>query len=290
MAQRFHRKVVVVTGASSGIGRAVAHAFARDGARVVLGARRKEELEEAAAAMRHGGREARAVACNVVVPQQVQRLMEAATSRWDRLDVVVANAGVGLVGEIADISRDDFRFVLDVNVVGVFNTIQAALPKMIAQGFGTIVIVSSVLGYRGIPRFAAYCATKAALNALSEGLRTELAPKGVRVLLVAPGLTDTDFYARRLGTKGPEPLRDKMKAMPADEAAAAILDAVHAGRSRLVLTPGGRLLASLARHAPRLTDRAIKHWNDRLVSDDAAASADAAAEAATSAEAKPSVP
>jgi NAD(P)-dependent dehydrogenase (short-subunit alcohol dehydrogenase family) len=267
VAQRFHRQVVVVTGASSGIGRAVAQTFAREGARVVLGARRKDDLEEAAASMRHGGREARAVACNVVVPQQVERLMEAATSRWDRLDVVVANAGVGLTGEIADISRDDFRYVLDVNVVGVFNTIQAALPRMVGQGSGTIVIVSSVLGYRGIPRFAAYCATKAAINALSEGLRTELEPKGVRVLLVAPGLTDTDFYKHRLGTKGSEPLRDKMKAMPAEEAAVAIVDAVHAGRKRLVLTPGGRLLASLSRHAPGLADRAIKRWNDNLVRD-----------------------
>jgi short-subunit dehydrogenase len=267
VAQRFHRKVVVVTGASSGIGREVAHAFAREGARVVLGARRKDELEEAAAAMRHGGREARAVPCNVVVPQQVQRLMEAATSRWDRLDVVVANAGVGLIGEIAEISREDFRHVLDVNVVGVFNTIQAALPKMIEQGRGTIVIVSSVLGYRGIPRFAAYCATKAALNALSEGLRTELQPKGIQVLLVAPGLTDTEFYKRRLGVPGTEPMRDKIKAMPADEAARAIVDAVHAGKKRLVLTRGGKLLASLARHVPRIADYGVKKWHDKLVSE-----------------------
>lgn len=267
MAQRFHRKVVVVTGASSGIGRAIAHAFAREGARVVLGARRKEELEEAAASMRHGGREARAVPCNVVVPQQVQRLVEAATSRWDRLDVVVANAGIGLTGEVAEISRDDFRHVLDVNVVGVFNTIQAALPKMIAQGSGTIVIISSVLGHRGIPRFAAYCATKAALNALSEGLRTELEPKGIRVLLVCPGLTESEFFKRRLGVPGPEPLREKMKAMPADEAARAIVNAVHSGRSRLVLTPGGRFLAALSRHAPRLADWGVRRWHRQLMRD-----------------------
>lgn len=271
MAQRFHRQVVVVTGASSGIGRAVAHAFAREGARVVLGARRKEELEEAAAAMRHGGREARAVPCNVVVPQQVERLIEAATSRWDRLDIVVANAGIGLTADVAETTREDFRHVFDVNVVGVFNTIHAALPRMIAQKSGTIVIISSVLGYRGIPRFASYCATKAALNAFSEGLRTELEPHGIRVLLVAPGLTDTEFFLRRLGTPGPEPLREKMAAMPADVAGRAIVDAVMARKKRLVLTPGGKLLTLLARHFPRLTDFGIRKWSERLMRESRAA-------------------
>ncbi len=264
MAQRFHRQVVVVTGASSGIGRATAHAFARDGARVVLGARRKEELELAAAAMRHGGREARAVPCNVVVPQQVERLMDAAISRWNRLDVVVANAGIGLIGEVMETSRDDLRHVFDVNVLGVFNTVRAALPKMIEQGSGTVVIVSSVLGYRGVPRFAGYCATKAALNAFSEGLRSELAPKGIKVLLVAPGLTDTEFFLRRLGPAAAEPLRQKLPAQPADEVGAAIVDAVHAGKSRLTLTREGKLLASVARHFPRLTDRAVARLQGRF--------------------------
>ena len=118
MAQRFNRQVVVVTGASSGIGRATAYAFTREGARVVLGARRKEQLEVAAAAMRHGGREARAIPCNVVVPQQVQRLIDAAIERWDRIDVLVANAGVGLTGEIAETDREDMRHVFDTNVIG----------------------------------------------------------------------------------------------------------------------------------------------------------------------------
>jgi NADP-dependent 3-hydroxy acid dehydrogenase YdfG len=269
VAQRFHRQVVVVTGASSGIGRAIAHAFGREGARVVLGARRKEELELAAAAMRHGGREARAVPCNVVVPQQVQRLIEAATSRWDRLDVLVANAGVGLIGEVADVAREDFRYVLDVNVMGVFNAIQAALPKMIEQGSGTIVIVSSVLGYRGIPRFACYCATKAALNALADGLRTELEPKGIRVLLVAPGLTETEFFLKRLGAAGPEPVADRSTAMPADEVARAVVDAVHSRKRRLVLTPGGRLLTLIARFAPRLADYGVRKWHEKLMQPEA---------------------
>ena len=257
MGQRFARKVVVVTGASSGIGRATAHAFAREGARVVLGARRKEELEQAAALMRHGGREARAVPCNVTVPGQVARLMEAATSRWDRIDVVVANAGLGLTGEIGSTERDDFRHVMDVNVMGVFNTIQAALPKMIAQGSGTIVIVSSVLGWRGVPLMAGYCASKAALNALSEGLRAELEPKGIKVLLACPGLTRTEFESRRLGTAYPSPVG---KWMTAEEVGEAIVDAVASGRKRLVLTRGGRSLVWVNRHFPWLADWLVDRW------------------------------
>ena len=187
MAQDFRRKVVVITGGSTGIGYGTAQAFAREGARLVLGARRKEELETAAAALRRSGREARAVQCDVTIPPQVDRLIGAAVDRWDQLDVVVANAGVGLTGEFVDVAREDLRQVFDVNVLGIVHTLQAALPPMIERGGGTVVIVSSVLGYRGIPRFSGYCATKFALNGLAESIRPELAPRGVHVVLACPG-------------------------------------------------------------------------------------------------------
>src|SRR5687768_13286455 len=122
---------------------------------------------------------------------------------------------------------------------------------MLEQQGGTIVIVSSVLGFRGIPRFAGYCATKAALNALSEGLRSELAPSGIHVLLACPGLTETEFFLRRLGTPGPEPLRDRNGAMSADDVGREIVRAVYKRKKRLVLTAGGKVLASVSRHAPR---------------------------------------
>ena len=284
MGQRFRGQVVIVTGASSGIGRATSLAFAREGARVVLGARRKDELEEAAALARRGGREARAVACNVTVPAQVKRLVEAAVERWGRLDVVVANAGVGLIGDLLETSRDDLRHVFEVNVMGVVNTIHAAVPAMVASGGGTVVIVSSVLGYRGIPRYAGYCASKFALNGLAEALRDELAPVGVRVTLVCPGLTDTEFYARRLGTSGPEPVRDKFRPMSAEAVASGLVDAVHRRRKRVVMTAGGKVLAQVSRHAPWLADFMISKWHRSMVRAAASPPGAAPAERAASSE------
>lgn len=263
MAQRFRQQVVVVTGASSGIGRATAEAFAREGARLVVGARRRDRIEEVAARLRRGGREARAVPCNVTVPAQLRRLVDAAVSRWERLDVVVCNAGIGLTGDLAEAHRDDVRHVLDVNVLGVVNTLHAALPHMLDAGRGHVVIVSSVLGYRGIPRFAGYCASKAALVSLSEGLRTELAPRGIGVTLICPGLTESEFFEKRLGRPGPEPLRERFRPTPAATVARRIVGGVARRKKRVVVSPGGRALVFFSRHAPWLVDRLAAAWHAR---------------------------
>lgn len=264
MAQAFRDEAAVVTGGSAGIGYGIAKALAKEGARLVLGARRREELELAAASLRKGGRECRAIPCDVAIPQQVKRLVDGALDRWDRLDVVVANAGVGLTGPFEKVSREDLRQVFDVNVHGVLHTIQAALPSMLERGSGRIVIVSSVLGFRGLPYFSGYCATKFALNGLAESLQAELEPKGIQVLLACPGLTDTEFHARRLGPKGAPDTRQGLKAQDPDECGAQIVKALRKGKRRVVLTGQGRTLTRIARHFPRITDWGIRRWMRRL--------------------------
>ena len=264
MAQAFRGEVAVITGGSAGIGYGIAKALAKEGARLVLGARRKEELELAAASLRKGGRECRAIPCDVAIPQQVRRLVDGALDRWDRVDILVANAGVGLCGRFEDLTREDLRQVFDVNVHGVLNSIQAVLPAMLERGSGRIVIVSSVLGFRGIPFHSGYCATKFALNGLAESLQAELEPKGIQVLLACPGLTDTEFHTRRLGPKGTPDTRQGVSAQDADECGAEIVKALRKGKRRVILTSGGRTLARLARHFPRLTDWGIARWMRKL--------------------------
>jgi short-subunit dehydrogenase len=264
----------VITGGSTGIGYGIAKAFAKEGARLVLGARRREELEVAAASLRKGGRECRAIPCDVTIPQQVRRLVDGALERWDRLDVLVANAGVGLVGELAECSREDLRQLFDVNVFGVVHSIQAALPAMLERGSGSIVIVSSVLGYRGLPTFSGYCASKFALNGLAESLQAELAPKGIHVLLACPGLTETPFHERRLGRKDESGVREAIRAQDPETCGAQIVRALRRRRKRVVLTTHGRLLARLARHLPSVADWAVGRWHRRALGEAAARPAD----------------
>jgi short-subunit dehydrogenase len=189
------RPVAVITGASSGIGCATAEVFAAAGYDLVLGARREALLQQvAAAAGSRSGVEAVAVVCDVRKAADVQRLVDTAVERFGRLDVLVANAGAGLYGRVEDTSDEDFRDLLDTNVLGVLRGIRAALPVMRRQRHGHLVIVGSVVGKRAWPLHGAYAATKFALTGLTQSLRAELAGSGVTASLVLPGSTRTEFF------------------------------------------------------------------------------------------------
>ena len=191
-----NRPVAVITGASSGIGRATAEAFAAAGYDLVLGARRLALLQQVAAEVHNrSGAEAAAVACDVHSAADVQRLVDTAMERFGRLDVLVANAGAGLYGRIEDTSDEDFRDLLDTNVLGVVRSVRAAMPVMRRQGRGHIVIVGSVVGKRAWPLHGAYAASKFALTGLAQSLRAELAGSGVTASLVLPMTTRTEFFS-----------------------------------------------------------------------------------------------
>jgi short-subunit dehydrogenase len=187
---------VVITGASAGIGKALAEELHRRGARLVLAARRMEKLEELNRALGGGHL---CVACDVSVTEQCRELIERAVSHFGRVDTLVCNAGYGVVRTVAQTSPEEMRRIFATNVFGTTDCIHFALPVMAKQeprdGWrGQVMVVSSAAGRRGLPYFAPYSATKAAQLGLAEGLRVECRPMGIAVTSVHPIGTDTDFF------------------------------------------------------------------------------------------------
>ncbi len=182
--------VVAITGASAGIGRATARELARAGARVVLGARRRERLDAIEAEF--PGQVA-AVEMDVRSPDDSRRLVQEAVARFGRLDSLVANAGIGMYGGILDRTDEELATMLDTNVAGTVWPIRAAVPEMLKAGRGDIVIVASVAGFRGGGDEAVYAATKFAQVGLAGSLDRELRDKGIRVTTIGPAGTSTEF-------------------------------------------------------------------------------------------------
>jgi NADP-dependent 3-hydroxy acid dehydrogenase YdfG len=183
-------QVIVITGASAGIGRATARELLGAGARVVLGARRRERLDAIEAEFPD---RVAAVVMDMRVPADSERLMETALQRFGRLDSLVANAGIGMYGGILDHSDEALATMLDTNIAGTVWPIRAAVPHMFETGRGDIVIVASVAGFRGGADEAVYAATKFAQVGLAGALDRELREKGIRVTTIGPAGTSTEF-------------------------------------------------------------------------------------------------
>ncbi len=221
-----NEKVIVVTGASSGIGEATARLLGRKGARVVLGARRREHLERVAADVRAYGGTAEVRQTDVTNREDVAALVHFAKERFGRLDVVVNNAGVMPLAPLAALRVDEWNQMIDVNVRGVLHGIAAALPIMKQQGFGQFVNVSSVAGRQVFPLAAVYCATKFAVHAISEGLRQE--SKDIRVTVITPGTTESELAgATRDEAARAALLEIRKDLIPAEAIARAIVYAIE---------------------------------------------------------------
>lgn len=187
-------KVVVITGASSGLGEATARHLAAAGAKVVLGARRLERIGALADELNGAaGGAALAVQTDVTVPDQVKALVDAAVARYGRIDVMLNNAGLMPHSPLERLKVEDWDRMVDVNIKGVLYGIAAALPHMIAQKSGHIINVSSVAGHKVRPGSVVYSATKHAVRVISEGLRQEVKPYGLRTTIISPGAVDTEL-------------------------------------------------------------------------------------------------
>lgn len=185
MEQALSGKVVIITGASSGIGAATARALAHHGARLVLAARSADRVAELAAALAPA--EAIAVPTDVTSGSQVRHMVEEAIRRFGRIDVLFANAGLYIPGPVADGDPDAWARLIDVNVNGVLRTVHAVLPHLLAQGSGDILVTSSISGHQAIHWEPVYSASKHAVQAFVHGLRRQVAPQGIRVGAIAPG-------------------------------------------------------------------------------------------------------
>ena len=193
MSNNIKGKVVVITGASSGLGEATARLLSAEGAIVVLGARRVERLKSLADELTAKGGKALAVATDVTDREQVKKLVDAAVQKFGRIDVMINNAGLMPSSPLERLKVDDWDRAIDVNIKGVLYGIAAALPHMKQQKAGHFINVSSVAGHKVTPNGAVYCATKHAVRALSEGLRTEVKPYNIRTTIISPGAVATEL-------------------------------------------------------------------------------------------------
>jgi short-subunit dehydrogenase len=216
------QKVVFITGASSGIGRALAVELGSRGAAVGLLARRAEALRELAAEVEQAGGQAVALAADVRDAAAVRAAAAELRARFNHIDVLIANAGIATTAHITEVRAEDVAEVMSINVVGAANSVAAVLPEMVARGSGQLVAISSLSAYRGLPKSAVYCASKAALSAFFESVRVDLRGTGLDVTIIYPGFIKTPLTA---GRKAVMPYL-----MELDDATGKIIRAIEARR------------------------------------------------------------
>ena len=256
----FQGKTVLITGASSGIGEELARQLGEAGAQLTLAARRTDLLEAVAQRIAATGAPRPLIArCDVTRDGDVERAVAESTRRWGKLDVVVANAGFGIVGAFRDLSLDDYRRQFETNVFGVLRTIYAALPEVEKAG-GNVVIIGSVAGWTSSPNGSPYAMSKFATRALADAITPELSLNRVTVTLISPGFVASDI--RRVDNQGtlqadaPDPIPAWL-VVPTEKAARQILRAVARGKGEAIITVHGKILVAIERFLPWLS-RAIK--------------------------------
>jgi NADP-dependent 3-hydroxy acid dehydrogenase YdfG len=256
---RAAHRVVAITGASAGIGRATALRLARDGAAVVACARRADRLDALVAEIAAAGGEALGVVADVTFENDMERLVAGAVARFGRLDVMMCNAGFGIAGTIDDIAPPQMHKLIDVNYFGTYYAVRAALPIFRRQGKGHVIVISSIVGKRGVPYMGAYSATKFAQVGLAECLRSELTGTDIHVSVVFPVSTETEF-ADVMARESGEATEARGPRQQANEVADAIARAITRPVPEVYPYRKARGLVLLNAIAPGFCDRFVKKF------------------------------
>lgn len=256
----FKNKTVIVTGASSGIGKALAEAFAKRGANLVLGARQYVTLCEITAELEKNYQiKALAVQTDVSVEEECELLVKQALLTFGNIDVLINNAGLSMRALFNDVDLSVLKNLMDVNFWGTVYCTKYALPSIL-KSKGSIVAVSSIAGYRGLPGRTGYSSSKFAMNGFMESLRTELLKTGVHVMVACPGFTTSNIRVAALdkaGSSHGETSMEEGKMMSAEEVAEMICDGILAKKRTLIMTGQGKLAVWMNKLFPKFTDKKV---------------------------------
>jgi short-subunit dehydrogenase len=259
------RRVVAITGASAGIGRATAIRLARDGAAVAICARRADRLADVAKAVQAAGGDPLPIVADVTREADMEQFVAATVDRFNRIDVIVCNAGFGIAGAIDEVTPDQMQRLIDVNFTGTYLAARAALRVFRRQGYGHVIVVSSIVGKRGVPYMGAYAATKFAQVGLAECLRAEVAGSHIRVSVVYPVSTETEFFDVMSQETGVAVTRAGGPRQSVEVVADAIARAIERPTPEVYPYYRSRMLVILNAVAPGLTDRIVHRFGRKPV-------------------------
>ena len=252
-------KVVIITGGSSGIGKALAEVFGKNGSKVLITGRNKIDLDNAVNDLKSKGILVSGFVADVSVEEDNKRMAQEAIDRFGKIDVLINNAGISMRALFEEVDMTVVKKVMDINFYGVLYATQACMPEII-RNKGSVVGISSIAGYRGLPGRTGYSASKFALNGFLEVLRTEMLYRGVHVLTACPGFTASNIRKRALtkdGSAQGESPRVEEKMMTAEECAQHIYAATVNRKNSLILTTQGKLAVWLNKLLPRLADKMV---------------------------------
>lgn len=252
-------KVVIITGASSGIGKAMAFAFGKEGAKVVITGRSQDALWQTSKELLDVGIDNLPIVSDVSNEKDSSHVINKTIDKYHKIDILINNAGISMRAMFEDCDIEVIKKVMDINFYGTVYITKLALPYL-KKTQGSIVGISSIAGYRGLPVRIGYSASKFALNGFLEGLRTELLHTGVHVLTACPGFTASNIRTASLGADGSskgESMRDEGSMMSSEEVASRILVAVKKRKRDLILTTQGKLTVFINKWFPSLADKLV---------------------------------